>query len=264
MGTHTSAPAVDADRPADGLRRLRADLGVDTLLHAVHRDARVGLLDALARYGAGFEITSYAYLGAVLDAGADPATVLHASPAAPAGDLRRSYADGVRRFLVDTRSELVKLASVAPGADVLVRIAAPLCAPAPTRPGPGGPREALRLLCTASSLGLHPFGLAVDLGTGAAPVAWAAAIGYTAAVARALEPYRVHLSALALAGGVPFPGRELGTVIATTVRACWPYPPEVLLEPGGEVVADAALPGPDATDLNWLYLDTAAEALLVA
>lgn len=264
MGTHSSAPAIDADRPAAGLRRLRADLGVDTLLHAVHRDAKPDLLGALTRYGAGFEITSYVYLGALLDAGADPAAVLHAGPGGPAGDLRRSYADGVRRFLVDTRAELVKLASVAPGAEVLVRVAAPLCAPAPAPSCPGGPREALRLLCTAPSLGLRPYGLAVDLGTGAAPVAWAAAIGYTAAVARALEPYRIHLSALALAGDVPVPARGLGTVIAQTVRGCWPYPPEVLLEPGGDVVAGAALPAPDAADLSWLYRDAAAERLLVA
>ncbi len=241
MRTHTSG--------TDRLRRLRADLGADTLLHAVHRDASAGLLATLARYGAGFEITSYAYLGPVLDAGADPAAVVHAGSAGPAGDLRRSYADGVRRFVVDTRSELVKLASVAPGADVLVRVAAPLCAPA--RPGAGSPREALRLLCTAASLGLRPYGLAADLGTGAAPVAWDAAIGYTAAVARALEAYRIHLPVLALAGRVP------GAVIAETVRGCWPYPPHVFLEPGGDVVAEVAGRSP-------LYRSTAGEALLVA
>lgn len=80
---------------------------------AVKANSNLGVLNVLARLGAGFDIVSVGELERVLAAGGDPAKILFSGVGKQAPEMRRALEVGIRCFNVESGAELERLNAVA-------------------------------------------------------------------------------------------------------------------------------------------------------
>ena len=80
---------------------------------AVKANSNLGVLNALARLGSGFDIVSVGELERVLAAGGDPGKVLFSGVGKQAQEMRRALEVGIRCFNVESAAELERLDRVA-------------------------------------------------------------------------------------------------------------------------------------------------------
>jgi diaminopimelate decarboxylase len=80
---------------------------------AVKANSNLGVLNALARLGSGFDIVSVGELERVLAAGGDPRKVLFSGVGKQAHEMRRALEVGIRCFNVESAAELERLNRVA-------------------------------------------------------------------------------------------------------------------------------------------------------
>ena len=80
---------------------------------AVKANSNLGVLNALARLGSGFDIVSVGELERVLAAGGDPGKVLFSGVGKQAHEMRRALEVGIRCFNVESAAELERLDRVA-------------------------------------------------------------------------------------------------------------------------------------------------------
>ena len=73
---------------------------------AVKANSNLGVLNALARLGSGFDIVSVGELERVLAAGGDPGKVLFSGVGKQAHEMRRALEVGIRCFNVESAAEL--------------------------------------------------------------------------------------------------------------------------------------------------------------
>ena len=90
---------------------------------AVKANSNLGVLDALARLGSGFDIVSGGELERVLAAGGDPARVIFSGVGKSRDEMRMGLEAGIRSFNVESRSELERLAEVASAAGQVAPVA---------------------------------------------------------------------------------------------------------------------------------------------
>ncbi|HOP15288.1 MAG TPA: alanine racemase, partial [Gammaproteobacteria bacterium] len=80
---------------------------------AVKANSNLGVLNALARLGSGFDIVSVGELERVLAAGGDPRKVLFSGVGKQVHEMRRALEVGIRCFNVESAAELERLNRVA-------------------------------------------------------------------------------------------------------------------------------------------------------
>jgi diaminopimelate decarboxylase len=80
---------------------------------AVKANSNLGVLNALARLGSGFDIVSVGELERVLAAGGDPGKVGFSGVGKQAGEMQRALQAGIRCFNVESAAELERLNQVA-------------------------------------------------------------------------------------------------------------------------------------------------------
>jgi diaminopimelate decarboxylase len=80
---------------------------------AVKANSNLGVLNALARLGSGFDIVSVGELERVLAAGGDPRKVVFSGVGKQAGEMQRALQAGIRCFNVESAAELERLNQVA-------------------------------------------------------------------------------------------------------------------------------------------------------
>lgn len=83
------------------------------ICYAVKANSNLGVLNILARLGAGFDIVSAGELERVLAAGGDPARVVFSGVGKQTEEIRRALAVGIKCFNVESISELLRIESVA-------------------------------------------------------------------------------------------------------------------------------------------------------
>ncbi|MGO2131966.1 MAG: diaminopimelate decarboxylase [Halomonas sp.] len=83
------------------------------ICYAVKANSNLGVLNVLARQGAGFDIVSVGELERVLAAGGDPAKVVFSGVAKQEAELARALDVGIKCFNVESTAELERLNSVA-------------------------------------------------------------------------------------------------------------------------------------------------------
>ena len=103
---------------------MTAGLPGFTVHYAMKCNPHPEILAELHGLGCRFEVASAPELDLLADAGVDPADTLFSNPVKPVGHIARAHAKGLWRFAFDSEDELDKLAAVAPGAAVYVRLAA--------------------------------------------------------------------------------------------------------------------------------------------
>ncbi|WP_271409759.1 diaminopimelate decarboxylase [Pseudomonas sp. Q1-7] len=86
--------------------------------YAVKANSNLGVLNLLARLGAGFDIVSSGELERVLAAGGDPSRIVFSGVGKSRDDMRRALEAGVHCFNVESRNELERLQNVAAAMEV--------------------------------------------------------------------------------------------------------------------------------------------------
>lgn len=233
------------------------------------------ILAELAARGSGFEIASLGELRMLERAGVDPADVLYSNPVKPPAHVAEAHRAGLWRFSFDSPGELAKIAELAPGSAVYVRLRVadeasvfPL-----SRKFGATADEAYDLLTLAGRLGLRAYGITFHVGSQCDnPLAWRQAIGDAGRLMSRLRADGITLEMLDLGGGFParyvhgVPSIEtIGGVVTSALAELLPYRPALLAaEPGRFLVAESAVLATTVIgrerrgDENWLFVDVSA------
>ncbi|MGH3506525.1 MAG: type III PLP-dependent enzyme [Nocardioidaceae bacterium] len=264
--------ALDPSVAADRYRALAAALPGTAIHYAVKANPHPAILETLAASGASFDVASPAEVTAAISAGADPATLLYSNPIKRRVDLASAYAAGVRLYVVDCLSELMKIADEAPGSSVLCRLLTsgegsdwPL-----SRKYGASLEVCVEILDAAASFGLDVAGIAFHVGSQQRdPEAWAAPIEDAARIFWRLRRRGHRPWLLDLGGGFPAdheggaaPLLEYGQTIRRHLHASFGDDvPETAVEPGRGLVGDAGTLVTTVVAVcwrggrRWVYLD---------
>src|SRR4051812_3979827 len=232
------------------------------------------LLRTVQDLGGGFVVASYGELAALRDLHADAAEVLFSNPVKRPSDVTRAFAAGVDQFAFDSEREAEKLAELAPGSRVYVRLKTRAAQSAVPSEGKFGvPADhATRLMLYAASLGLIPYGITFHVGSQMTETtAWETAIAEAATVMRALDDQQVRFQMLDMGGGFPvqYDGAAvpsiaaIGTSIGDAVDRL-PYPVRTVVEPGRFLAAPAGVMVASVIGVaerdgaRWVHLDAGA------
>ncbi|TQL96062.1 ornithine decarboxylase [Actinoallomurus bryophytorum] len=271
---------LDLHTVSEAYERLRLALPSGTeIKFAMKCNADDRLLRTVRDLGGGFVVASYGELAVLRDLGiaasaADAGEVLFSNPVKRPGDVARAFAAGVDRFAFDSEREAEKLAELAPGSRVYVRLktrAAQSAVPSEGKFGvPAG--HATRLMLYAVSLGLVPYGITFHVGSQMTDTtAWEMAIAEAAAVMRALADDGVRIQMLDMGGGFPVQyegaavpsisaiGKSIGHALDQL-----PYPVRTVVEPGRFLAAPAGVMVASVIGVaerdgaRWVHLDAGA------
>lgn len=239
---------MDLDVVAAAYRRMTGAMPAVGLHYAMKCNGYRPVLLRLKSLGCGFEIASAKELDDLREIGVDAAEVLFSNPVKAPAQIAHTYAAGVRRYAFDSAAELDKLAALAPGVDVVVRLAAPdIDSDVPSEGKFGVDADAgVELLLAARDRGLRPFGVAFHVGSQMMrPAAWKAPLDEVAGMMTTLAEAGVRLEMVDVGGGFPAvydlpppPMSEYGAVIQAGLERL-PYAVRAVAEPGRVLVAEA-------------------------
>jgi len=249
---HTPYLDLDVAHAVATYRRLAQALPGTALHYAVKANPDPTLLAALADAGCRFDVASPAEITAALMAGAVPRDLVYSNPVKRRDDIRFAARLGVDLFVVDSPTEVAKVADAAPGSRVLCRLVTsgdgsdwPLSRKYGCSTG-----EAVSILCDADRLGLRAEGVSFHVGSQQRdPEAWAGPIHAAAAVFAALRGHGLDPRLLDLGGGFPASleegcpaPQEYGAAIERHLSAAFgDHRPTTIAEPGRGISADAGV-----------------------
>lgn len=262
---------MDLEIVSSQLRRIQTEIPAAGVLYAVKANPEPDVLNALHAAGAGFDVASAGEIEHCLSLGIPAGLLSFGHTVKSRADISYAYAVGVEEFALDSREELRKLAELAPGARVFVRLSCdgtgadwPLGMKFGCSPG-----RALELLWEAHSLGLSPQGVSFHVGSQQRePTRWREAIEVAAGVLLRAREAGLECARLNLGGGWPaatdervLPMESYGEVVRAALAAL-PFTPEVLIEPGRFLVGDAGVVRTQVVGiqqredgLRWVFLD---------
>ncbi len=244
----TPCLVVDTDLVVARAEAVCAAFPDALIRYAVKANPAPEVLDAVLSAGAGFDVAGTAEIELCLSRGAEPGSLAYGNTIKKPADIAFAYARGVREFTTDSAGDLANLAEHAPGSLVSVR----LLLDGPNSVTPFGrkfgcePAVAADLLRRAADSGLRP-GIAFHVGSQQPdPAAWEIGIATAAKVAAEAG---ITVARLNIGGGFatahrePVPGlTEYAAAIDAALEEHLPGPrPELMLEPGRVIVADAGL-----------------------
>ncbi|MDX2163555.1 MAG: type III PLP-dependent enzyme [bacterium] len=249
------------------------------IFYAMKANANQAVLDLLGRKGAGFEIASLPELDKALAAGAPGEQIICSNPVKTPAFLRRMQAEGVYAVVADSADELDKIAQVAPGMRVYVRLAVDNTGSVLPLAGKFGvdAELALALFDQARDLGLQPIGLSFHVGSQCLnPANWVNAIRACGEVWQAAEARGHHFHFLDIGGGFPAGSYHTPSIptiegiacdVMAALEAYIPLRHDLMfvLEPGRGMVGESgrllatiegkAIRRTATGDQTWLYLD---------
>ncbi|MEU0536599.1 type III PLP-dependent enzyme [Amycolatopsis tolypomycina] len=267
----TPCLVVDTDVVAARAREFGAAFPGALIRYAVKANPAPPVLDALVAAGIGFDVAGPAELRLCLERGAGPADIAYGNPIKKPRDVAFAFEHGVREFTSDSPADVDHLGRHAPGSAVSIRVVldAPDSATPFGRKFGCAPAEALDLVLRAAERGLRP-GIAFHVGSQQPAVAaWEIGIATAAKLFDEAAAQGVAMTRLNLGGGfatahrtpVP-PLSAYAARIASALAENFPAGrPELLLEPGRVLVADAGLLRTEVVlvaqrdERRWVYLD---------
>lgn len=242
------------------------------IFYAVKANAEPEILKLLSHAGSGFEVASIYELDYLKEVGADPKKIIYGSSVKPAAHIKAFYDFGVRTFASDSMPELEKLAAMAPGANVYVRVGANDAGSVFKFSEKFGTdkENIVPMLERAKQLGLNPYGISFHVGSQASnPMAWAEAIASVSGIMNELLEVGIKIEVLNIGGGYPcaYASAEVDLSLEEIAKNTYdeydklPYKPKLYLEPGRGMVATAGvlvtsvIGRVERRGGTWLFLD---------
>jgi ornithine decarboxylase len=271
----TPCLVLDIDRVEENFRALRDALPLARIYYAVKANPAHQVLERLVRLSSHFDAASIEEVTACLDAGARPEAISFGNTIKKLSAIRRAHQLGVTMFAFDSREELEKLASHAPGARVYCRVLV-------ENKGADWPlsrkfgttiENARELMIRAGDLGLDPYGLSFHVGSQQTTTrAYEIAIGRVAMLFTDLTEAGINLRMMNLGGGFPTRYRDdvpdIDQFSYAIMNAMTDHfgnaLPEIVIEPGRFLVGDAGLVSAEVVlvsqrdrrdPVRWVYLD---------
>ncbi len=266
-------PFLGMDRAAldRKAREFREQEGRCPSFYAVKANPDPTVVGAIAESGVGFEISSESELAVLTRLGVNPERIITSNPIKTPGFIEAMVRLGHREFVFDSTAEAEKLARLAPGSDVSIRLTVDnLESSWPLADKFGvGVDHAADLLLSAPGMGLNPTGITFHVGSQCLGLAsWRAALERSAELWRRVSAAGVNLRSLNIGGGFPahhdegIPTvRETFGLVYALVSELFPPGVELRAEPGRGLVADAgvlvsSVIGKAAREGDdWVYLD---------
>lgn len=233
------------------------------------------VLQVLNEAGSGFEVASAYELRMLKELKVDPKRIIYGTAVKPISHIKEFFEYGVDRFAADTFDELGKIAAVAPGSRVFVRMIANDAGSVFKFSEKFGTEEEnlASLLEHAKEIGLQPYGISFHVGSQASnPMAWANAIEKLGRVLGQLKKMDIEVEVINIGGGYPcmyasadqdVPLEEIAKNTMDAFQKL-PYQPKMMLEPGRGMIANAgvliaSIIGKVERPRNtWLFLDAGA------
>ena len=271
----TPCLVVDLDVVEHNFRRMRELLPAAHIFYAVKANPAAPILARLSGLGSKFDTASRGEIELVQATGVAMDRISFGNTIKKERDIAWAYQQGVRLFAFDSEAELQKLARVAPGSRVFCRVLVD-CVGAewPLNKKFGcAPEMAKELLRKAKDMGLDAYGLSFHVGSQQTDLEqWDKALGQVSEMFFALAEDGIDLRMVNLGGGFPAQYRsEIRTIEAyceavtrALVRHFGNRMPEVIIEPGRSMVADAGVIQSEVVLISrksandrkrWVYLD---------
>ena len=242
------------------------------IFYAVKANPHPEVLTRLASLGAGFEISSQGELRLVKQIGVPGARIISGNPVKAPGFIAEAHDAGVTHFAFDSAAEVDKIARLAPGARLSIRLTVPNTGSDwPLDKKYGVEKEqALSLLEYAREKGLHPSGVAFHVGSQCRTLgSWTHAMGeakdlWEGAVARG-----IRLEVVNVGGGMPVAHDDrdvpsissIGEEVLRARDSLFPSDVRLWAEPGRAVIGRAGTMLCSVVgvawknETRWVYLD---------
>jgi ornithine decarboxylase len=271
----TPCLVLDVDRVEENFRALQRALPLARIYYAVKANPARPILERLVGLGSNFDAASWEEVSGCLEAGARPDVISFGNTIKKVSAIRAAFTRGVTLYAFDSAEELEKLAEHAPGSRVYCRILV-------ENEGADWPlsrkfgttiENARALMLRAGEMGLDPYGLSFHVGSQQTTTrAYEVAIAKVAMLFTDLTEAGVNLRMMNLGGGFPTRYRDpvpeidrFGDAIMTSMTEHFGNAlPEMLIEPGRFIVADAGVVSAEAVlvsrrdpddPVRWVYLD---------
>ena len=271
----TPCLVVDLDVVRQNYEALSQALPAARIFYAMKANPAPEIMGMLAGLGSCFDTASIYEIREAIAAGATPDRLSFGNTIKKRSDIAEAYRLGVRLFAFDSEGELEKLAEAAPGAQVYCRLRFE-CSPTADWPLGGkfgcSVEMARDLLIRAGELGLDAYGVSFHVGSQQRDAGeWDAAIGKAALLFTDLRERGVNLRLLNVGGGFPAhyvteaasQDAHAHAITAALHKHFGNRQPEVLIEPGRSLVADAGMIRSEVVLVahkaydgpRWVYLD---------
>ena len=262
---------IDLDVLEQDFGEFLAGFPGSRIFYAVKANPHPGIIRALAAMGCEFEVSSLGELKLLQSIGVPGARTITSNTVKAEAFVSEAWDYGVTHFGFDSEPEARKLARLAPGAEVSVRIAVPNAAsdwPLDRKFG-AGVDEAPGLVAYAKELGLTTAGLTFHVGSQCREVeSWPEAMAIARDVWDRCRASGIALNTINAGGGIPvaYDHSDVPAIreVAETVREAHRelFPEAALwVEPGRAVVGRAGsmlcsvIGDTTRNGSRWVYLD---------
>ena len=242
------------------------------IYYALKANSDPKVLTYLDSLGCGFEAASGYEVRILLDLGVDPAKIMYGTSIKPAEHISFAFQAGVKRFAADSKEELDKIATNAPGSKVFIRtIVDDTGSVFMMSERFGTPANTVKdLVLYARHLSLKTYGVSFYVGSQAARAdMWAKGVRTIKPIIEELLKEGVTLEVLNIGGGFPVhydnhqDAPALKEIVVQTHNALHelPYIPKIIMEPGRGLVATSTvlitevIARNDRAGKPWLCLD---------
>lgn len=219
----------------------------------------------------GFEVSSLQELQTLVTLGISPNRIISSNPVKTPSFVKNAFKLGINEFVIDSYVEAQKIASLAPGSGIIMRLAVDNSGSAwPLARKYGVETEdALDLFIQARRLGLKPLGVTFHVGSQCITLSsWDMALKKTAKLWCRAQAAGMELKVLNVGGGFPARHRlglpsasEILESILQRTKELFPLGTKVVVEPGRALVADAGVLVSSVIgkafrhNEQWIYLD---------
>jgi ornithine decarboxylase len=263
---------IDRDIMHEKVREIGKNIRNAKVFYAVKANPDREVCRFLAEHGLGFEIASEGELRILAEIGVAPERIITSNPMKTFRFMEEAVAYGVNYFAYDSKAEVDKMVSYAPGANVYVRLVVP-------NEGSEWPlskkfgveiEEAASLLIYARDRGLNPVGITFHVGSQCTnPYNWQSAVDKARQLWDTAYDAGIHLTMLDIGGGYPIRYTknvvDIETIekkIDASLRQRFSDDIEIFVEPGRAVVGESGVfvgtvigKTKRSGDENWLYID---------
>jgi ornithine decarboxylase len=240
--------------------------------YAMKANSEPEVLKVLAEAGSGFEVASLGELEILKKLKIPADRMIFGSSVKAIKSIKEFYKLGVDRFACDSFQEIEKIAAVAPGSKIYVRVRANDSGSVFKFSEKFGTEleNVIPLMISAKGLGLKPYGISFHVGSQASnPKAWASALKEIKMTVKKLQDMGIKLEVIDIGGGFPcqyeqsdvLPSLEEIAKHVLEAKKKLPYPIKLILEPGRGIIADTAvaianvIARVDRKGNTWLFLD---------
>jgi len=242
---------LDIDRVRENVDTIRQAFQQikPRIFYSVKASAEPDVLRALGEAGCGFDVASAGEIEWLEQAGLMDRDVCFSSTVKVPEHIEGAYRCGIDKYAFDSSDEVLKLARLAPGSKVILRLDVPHMGSRWPLAGKFGaaPKEAADLLRLAADHGLEPYGLTFHVGSQCIrPDTWLEALAVCGRVWNQARADGLQLRSVNLGGGLPATYTEEVPTVAeiggeVARRALETFGSDVLyaVEPGRFIVGDA-------------------------